>query len=280
MRFLLLMLIIVVGAALSLAVGLTLYVLSLLNQHGIDLETHVDLNKDYKYTEVIRKELAATGIELLILEDPQGNVELEGWSGESLWVEVTKKADTKEALERMRLDIEAHDHAVQVRTYYPPDGGKEEWLSDYTIKVPFGLAARVEIKQKVGKIRIHKLEGLRGLSIELGVGKLKLEGVQAPSIAIDMGVGEADFVDIEANSIQVDVGVGDLELFLPLEASYLMEAKVDLGELQIRGFPQIERAQKGFLSQRAYIRLGKGEGEMNLHVGVGNITVRPLSPVE
>ena len=115
------------------------------------------------------------------------------------------------------------------------------------------------------------------VSIELGVGDVEIDQLVATELLIDLGVGELALQDIECKFAQVEVGMGDIDVRLRPEAAYTVTGVVGLGDITIAGFPAMVLDQEGFIRKEAHAILGEGAGQLVLVVGVGDITIVPLS---
>ena len=106
---------------------------------------------------------------------------------------------------------------------------------------------------------------------------MEIEQLIATELLIELGVGDLTFMDIECKFAQVEVGTGDVDIWLHPEAAYTVTGVVGLGDITIAGFPAMVLEQEGFIRKEAHAVLGEGAGQLVLVVGVGDITILPLS---
>lgn len=222
-----------------------------------------------RYSETIRQTIPFVGKAKLVMENPAGSIEIEGWDRDTLELVATKKARTENELREIEIEIREVPQGLRIRSRHSEVVSK--WLVDYTLKVPPGVG--LSIDQGAGEVRIAGHQG--SIEVNLGAGDLILEDVRAPRISLDVGAGDVDAVVLEAQSIEIDLGTGDLDLRLPPDASFRVDADVGVGDLTIAGFETMALQKEGLISQSAEGTLGAGEGTLTLHVGVGDVDVRP-----
>ena len=231
----------------------------------------MNFDGDYHYTETIQKTISFAGKSLLSIDNSVGTVQIEDGLPAAIELTATKKARSQADLDRVNLEFQEDAGKLRIHSVQP-DNHSSRWAVDYVLKIPAGT--RVEIDQGVGEIRITDHEG--SLSIDLGVGDVRLESVRGDELSINLGVGDVDLVSIESRSVSASVGTGDLDVRLRPDASFTVSADVGLGDLTIKGFANMHVEREGFIAQSAKAVLGAGEGKLTLEVGVGDLDVRPL----
>ena len=97
---------------------------------------------------------------------------------------------------------------------------------------------------------------------------------QGAPVELDLGVGKAEIYGIDQD-LKVEVGVGDVEL--ELSERQVSDIKLDVGVGSARlwgGSRGEERRKKGFLGSTVRWGNGPGRADVNVHVGVGEISMR------
>lgn len=88
---------------------------------------------------------------------------------------------------------------------------------------------------------------------------------------IDLGVGEVDG-EFRDTSVFAHIGVGQVQLRLPESTAGEINLKVGVGEARLRG-GESKQEKRAFVSQTVKGK-GLGEKDVQVDVGVGDITVR------
>lgn len=91
------------------------------------------------------------------------------------------------------------------------------------------------------------------------------------NLDLDMGVGEAHIENVQA-SLNIDVGVGEVELKLSDDNYALIDLDAGVGEVNLRGFDSVNH-KKHMVSESLKWH-GKGEHEIEVDVGVGEVDIR------
>ena len=91
-------------------------------------------------------------------------------------------------------------------------------------------------------------------------------------LKIDMGVGDLEIRDVDGD-LSVDLGVGDADIQARTRAVRSVEVSAGVGDADvIAGGSRVRR--HGFVGSSASWDEGRGRSSVNLHVGVGDATVR------
>lgn len=269
------------------------------------------LGEDYGFSAVIEQTIDFSGMVTLTLDNPAGEIVIEAWDQPQIQLTATKKAKTQAKLDRISVDVQSAESDVTIHTL-SKNGSKILGVVHYALKVP--ASALLALEQGAGVVEIAGMQGsiqlevgagdvrmdrvlAPVLSVELGAGKVDLSSLAGQSLSIEVGTGdvrvdalvnaafETISLDVGAGNVETagvwapafsaEVGTGNLEIELPLGVSAQLKASVGMGNISIKGFPDMQLNQTGFLSKDAAAQLGAGEGSIKLSVGMGNITVRP-----
>ncbi len=181
-----------------------------------------------------------------------------------------KRARSESILDRVSILIEPTRCGLTVHSKGPRHG---YWEIEYTVTVPAGT--EIDAKQAAGDVRLTGVVGTA--SIELGLGEIEVDGLIGPSLTIGSGAGDVHLAGVAAEEIEVKLGTGDIEILLPTEASYAVAAGVGIGGIVVGPFPGFEEIQAGGLGSSVEATLGEGAGDLSVHLGVGEIAIRPVS---
>lgn len=88
---------------------------------------------------------------------------------------------------------------------------------------------------------------------------------------IDLGVGEVEIDDFERTAT-IDVGVGEVDIDLENDNYRLIDLETGVGDVDLRGFNNIDR-ERNLVNESIRWR-GKGEYDLEIEVGVGEINVQ------
>lgn len=93
-------------------------------------------------------------------------------------------------------------------------------------------------------------------------------------VELDVGVGKAKIYDLE-DDLKVDVGVGNVEVELPEREIADVKLDVGVGSAHLKGGNSGEHErERGFLGSTVRWRRGPGQAAVDVHVGVGEISMR------
>ena len=235
-------------------------------------ELHFDWDGHYRYTETMQQTIPFVGKQTLMIETSVGEIKIESGAQSAIEMTATKKAKHQEDLSQLHVEIQETATGVEIRSVHS-EHQNTKWAVDYLLKIPAGTG--VQIDQGVGEIHIANHQG-GASTVKLGVGDLKMENIQLASLSADVGVGDIVLKNIDSSVIAANVGTGDLNLRLRPDASFTVEAEVGMGDVTIKGFPNMNLSRKGFIAHSVNGTIGQGLGRLHLHAGVGDITVRPL----
>jgi hypothetical protein len=231
-----------------------------------------DLNGDYPFAKTVEDAVALTGVPSVRVDNPVGSVEVrDGAANEMTW---TARVQTKHEndLKHVNVRVTESDLGIYLDVEHPRRE-RTEWKVALTLTVPAGT--QLDVRQGVGEVDIAAHRG--STSIDLGVGDVRLHDLEADALDVTVGTGDVTLINANGKRITVDVGTGNLGLQFPQHASYRLDAEVSLGNLTVQGFAEMNLSRSGLLTQACRGQIGDGDGELQLNVGVGNLTVTPMS---
>ncbi|MBA3463783.1 MAG: DUF4097 family beta strand repeat protein [Deltaproteobacteria bacterium] len=159
-----------------------------------------------------RLEVAPGGrpIKQLTIENPLGDIKVEGYDGQSILIETTKTAPDEEALDRLRVSLIPNPDGT-VRILTAADGGKEiKPLSRGAVKIDLVIRAprdaRIDAAVSAGSLTVVNMDA--GGDLDTGSGPISVRNV-AGAVSTSAVSGTTSltqvFGSVEAQSLASDV---------------------------------------------------------------------------
>ena len=223
------------------------------------------------------------------LDNINGPVHISSWDQNQVKVDAVKYADTKERLDEAKIEIDARNDSISIRTKYPDHNQSWNWGShnnpasvEYTLTVP--RTARLdEIKLINGSLDVTGMSGEVNASCINGrleahdlSGRARLSTING---RLDARFGQLASISVELNSVN-----GSVELTIPSDSKAELEAETvsgginnDFG-LHVNHHNFVGHDLRGELgSGGAHIRLKNVNGRIEIrHAQDG----RAMSPVK
>jgi hypothetical protein len=227
---------------------------------------HGDWGDRVKETVTEERPLARNGT--FSLENVNGRVEVSGWDEERVKIEAVKRAGSEQALERMKIEIDAEADSVRVRTHH----GRPRFMGgggrvDYHVRVPRG--ARVSVGNVNGRVELHELSGgVKASTVNGSVEVADAAGeVRASSVN---GSVEASLarVDPEGRS-ELSTTNGSVSLTLPADAN----AEIDAGTVNGHVSCDFDVADGRKTRRKLEGRIGSGGARFDLRAVNGSVSV-------
>ena len=261
-----------------------------------------------KREEVVEYTLNFTPGNLLSVHAHNGEITLETWTSDQVFVRAVKKVkagsakDAEELLKTTTIDIAETDSGIEIRTQRPknqwtPLRPDNKWVPfwnisvNYTITVPQNVHLNLEttngsiaippttgdIKSKTSNGNI-KMNGTRGsVNAQTVNGKINLTeiigGVHAKTAngSIEIAIAEQIQDDIRAESIN-----GGVKLSLPSDFQGHLQAKSTIGHIDT-DFPIVTKGVKGNISKSLSGDFNGGNGPIiHLKTVIGGIDIKQL----
>jgi hypothetical protein len=167
---------------------------------------------------------------LVSLENVNGDVHVEAWGRDEVWVRATKRASSAELLEELEIEVDASDDRVAIDTRYPRrmTGGRVE--VEYTISVP-RTARLAGIELVNGSLDVVGVEG--GAEIEIVNGAVLARGLRG-QVDVDTvnGTMEVAFEVLDGTDrVELESVNGRIELYLGAGASAAIQAETVNGRI-------------------------------------------------
>lgn len=268
---------ITLGVIVAVAITSVVLLLNTLEQQGIELRSLDVLREEPQYVKFQAGTLEAKNAKSLMVENPAGSIQVRGWDKSFIQYQAAFKAAAKDALHFVTLGVQSSSkEALRIRERYER-AHRHTPILDLTLSIPRMIGLHVE--QGAGEISVAGLRGRSPVALKLGSGRLTLADARASSISVNVGVGKAQLMLLHGGPVTAHVELGEMTVGLPMGASYRMEADVGMGDLHVGRFRYLQLGkEKGLFSKRVHALLGDGDAKLKLHVGIGNLTIRPLRP--
>ena len=240
-------------------------------------------------TEEFHQTYALTADGRVELDNINGDVHISSWDRNEVKVDAVKYADTKERLDEAKIEIDARNDSLSIRTKYPNHDHNWTWGShnnpasvEYTLTVP--RAARLdEIKLINGELDINGVKGEVNASCING--RLEAHNLAGRArLSTINGRLDARFDQLAGQRVELNSVNGSVDLTIPSDSNAQVEASTvsgginnDFG-LHLNNHHFVGHDLRGELgSGGAHIRISNVNGRVEVrHAQDG----RALSPVK
>lgn len=226
----------------------------------------------FSFEETIKKEFSSKGIEKVLVENVNGDIEIYGDEGEQILIEAIKKADKERNLKNLNVKIFRKEKTLNIKTEHTRSyflgflpvkmGGSVK----YKISLPSGMNLKIETVN--GTILIEKVDGFieaesvnGDINLKEISGKGKFETVNG-SIKIKI---KDEFPNFNAESVNGDIYIKSLK---KINANYSIE--VVNGKIKI--IPEIMEI-KSSTPKEITGKWGDGSGKVHIETVNGSVTI-------
>ena len=185
--------------------------------------------------ETIEKEFTLSGKGQLLVENVNGDVDIESWSQNTVKVTANITADNQEGRDRIKVNMKQSGDRVSVDTEYKSDnswGNNSNGGSvDYVIMVPQNIDLK-DIELVNGALTVKNVSG--ELQAELVNGSIDATGL-ASDVEVDSVNGgiELTFADsVKDVSIDIETVNGGVRLYVPDNFGAKVEASTGNGSIK------------------------------------------------
>jgi DUF4097 and DUF4098 domain-containing protein YvlB len=211
--------------------------------------------------------LAAGG--RVALSNVNGSVVVNVWDQQTVRVQAVKEAESKEFLDKLRIEVKAATGRVEIETRYP-EGSHGHLSVEYTLTVPKG-AALDKVDLVNGDFTVSGLGG--EVRAELVNGEAKLAGL-AGNVSVEAVNGEVvvELDKLDATQlVKLETVNGGIELRLAAGIAADVEAETVNGHLSNEfGIPVNKHEYVGADMNGS---IGSGGGEVRLETVNGRIAL-------
>lgn len=223
------------------------------------------------------------------LDNINGDVHISSWDRNEVKIDAIKYADTKEALEEAKIDIDSGKDYLSIQTKYPHRDQGWHWGShdnaasvEYTLTVPHTVKLD-EIKLINGELDVNGVSGeVRASCIN---GRLAAAGLAGRAkLSTINGHLEAKFGQLAGKSVELNSVNGSVDLTIPSDSNAVVEASTlsggihnDFG-LHVNNHKFVGHDLRGELGNGGTdIRVSNVNGRIDIHHASDG---RALSPVK
>jgi Putative adhesin len=223
------------------------------------------------------------------LDNINGPVHISSWDQNQVKVDAVKYADTKERLDEAKIEIDARNDSISIRTKYPDHNQSWNWGShnnpasvEYTLTVP--RTARLdEIKLINGSLDVTGMSGEVNASCING--RLEAHDLSGRArLSTINGRLDARFGQLANNSVELNSVNGSVELTIPSDSKAELEADTVSGG--INNDFGLHVNHHNFVGHDLRGELGSGGAHISLKNVNGRIEIRhaqdgrAMSPVK
>jgi DUF4097 and DUF4098 domain-containing protein YvlB len=223
------------------------------------------------------------------LDNINGPVHISSWDQNQVKVDAVKYADTKERLDDAKIEIDARNDSISIRTKYPDHNQSWNWGShnnpasvEYTLTVP--RTARLdEIKLINGSLDVTGMSGEVNASCING--RLEAHDLSGRArLSTINGRLDARFGQLASNSVELNSVNGSVELTIPSDSKAELEADTVSGG--INNDFGLHVNHHNFVGHDLRGELGSGGAHISLKNVNGRIEIRhaqdgrAMSPVK
>jgi DUF4097 and DUF4098 domain-containing protein YvlB len=223
------------------------------------------------------------------LDNINGPVHISSWDQNQVKVDAVKYADTKERLDEAKIEIDARNNSISIRTKYPDHNQSWNWGShnnpasvEYTLTVP--RTARLdEIKLINGSLDVTGVSGEVNASCING--RLEAHDLSGRArLSTINGRLDARFGQLASNSVELNSVNGSVELTIPSDSKAELEADTVSGG--INNDFGLHVNHHNFVGHDLRGELGSGGAHISLKNVNGRIEIRhaqdgrAMSPVK
>ncbi len=208
------------------------------------------------------------------LENVNGDVTVAVWDRSEVRVEAVKECESRDDLDKLKIDVTASASTIHIETRYPETrgwfGGHDRCGVDYTVTVP-KLAALDKVELVNGDLSVAgaggdiRAETVNGtVSVSDASGDINLETVN--------GVAEVSCASVDASQrIEIDSVNGAIELRLPAQVSARVQAETVNGRISNDFGLPVNKHQ--FVGSDLSGSIGAGSAEISLETVNGAIRI-------
>jgi len=212
------------------------------------------------------------------LSNVNGDIQIDGTSGNQVHIVAVKKAGTQEYLDGIEVVINDSGDSIRIETRHPESTSRWfSWGSDtsgsvsYTLTVPESVELD-SIDTVNGAIQISSVSG--PVSAESVNGKIKLEGLRSDAKLDVVNGGIKASFDVFGAGQRFSAGAvnGSVTLKLPPNASAEVHAETLNGGIDADDFGL--EPDKGFVGRDLNGKIGAGEGRVHIDTVNGAIDLQ------
>lgn len=222
------------------------------------------------YREEFRKTYAVAPEVQVSLENVNGSVEISGWDRNEVEVSATKYADSKEKLARLKIEVDASNSRVAIRTRTPHVMNVNPGGVEYRIRVP--RTAKLEKIDTVnGGVEISSMRaGVSAKSVNGNVTGRALSGdIELETVNGSVSCEAVDFANVRR--VKLASVNGGVDFYMPRESGAHLTANTVHGGISSDFDLPIKR---GMVGSNLDTKIGSGTTQVDLSSVNGGISIR------
>ena len=240
------------------------------------------LGRHLTTSEQFTEEVSVQEPVVLRLTVPVGDLTVKTTDAEKVTVDATKRAwagtqkRAQDILDNIdiRIDQSSESVDVVVSGLTGLTGVPRSPQVDMVVSVP--VNTHLQIVSNVGRVRVAGLHG--DIKIEADVGQVVLTDVtpaQRLEVTTRVASVEVEGILVPNSEYKLESDVGRIALTLPVDSSFKIDARSDVGDVRV-GFPLVGRtSREGFVSKEVRGEVGKAPtSSLHLRSRVGDISVQ------
>lgn len=206
-------------------------------------------------SEKFEKSYAITTGGAVSLENVNGNVKVTTWDKNEVRIEAFKSADSREALDRLKIEVDASGKRVEIHTRYPrhEDGGNGHDMSvNYVLTVPKGVSLD-RIRTVNGQVDIAGVQG--DVTVSTVNGPIETDGLKGScELKTVNGRINAEFSALPSGQeVNLKSVNGVLTLGLPDNANANIKASTTVGRIS----SDFGLEKSGRSASNSFVRVGE-----------------------
>lgn len=245
-----------------------------MNERDERVTTMAELTESYEF--------GVEGIPTLQIRNRAGIITITRGNSGQVSVQVTKRARgrlfsqaTEDDLARLVVNVSQHGSQIRVETEQRELGGiLKNCQVDIAITTP--AETNTELRMNAGNVEVRDIAG----SVEgvVNAGNFDAFGVtlaNRSSLTVNAGNLTLEGAVAAGASLHAEVNAGNLRLRLPRNTPAYLEARTDVGAIDVDGWPV--SISRRMVQQEAGGALGENpQGTLRLRVNTGSITVQAM----
>lgn len=228
-------------------------------------------------------EFAVEGTPDIFVRNRAGSISIARGAGNQVAVRITKRARNgflshaiEDDLARLVVNVTQQGTRIHIETdRSEPSGIFKNIQVDIAILTP--TSTNLDLRMNAGNVDIRDIAGT--IESTVNAGNFDIYGATiAGRSAFTVNAGNLTFEGALAPgaALAAEVNAGNLRLRLPHNTPAHLEARTDVGSIDVDGWPV--RISRRFAQQETSGPLGEQpQGTLRLRVNTGNITVRAMS---
>jgi hypothetical protein len=268
-----------IGCALSV---LLLALLACALVGGLIMGIALKLANEVTASATTSQSFAISGVPSLDIHNPSGQLRVRQGAPGSVRVEITKTARdssndaAQHDLGRIQVTMTQSGDTISVTSNFQ-DSGFLATSSVVNMQITVPATANISADIKAGDVNIEGVGGLMALSTSAGSVTLR-NTTLADGSHIHVATGSVTVQGSVPDGASVDISVstGDVALTLPAETSTRLDARTNIGEIHVTGWPVQPKRANNVGAMTDDTLGGQTTGVIRIRVDAGDITIDKL----